>query len=191
MSDVLELVALSGSLRAGSFNRALVRALPELAPAGLRFTPLEWGHLPVYSGDLEHDGLPPEPVRELQRRIRASDGLIISTPEYNHGVPGGLKNLVDWLSRGPAPHGLFQVPVGILGASDGTIGTTRAQAALRQTLAALNAPTMPFPQVLVAKAHEKIDAEGKLRHEPTREFIRTWLVEVERWMRRFPASERR
>jgi chromate reductase len=105
-------------------------------------------------------------------------------------MPGGLKNAIDWLSRGPSPHGLDGVPSAMLGASNGTIGTTRSQARLRQTLAALNSPAMPQPQVLVARAQDKIDAEGKLTDESTRNFIRGWLVEVERWMRRFPRGER-
>lgn len=189
MAEPLRLVALCGSLRAASFNRALLAALPALAPDGLTIEVLEWRHLPVFDEDLEHDG-PPADVRALQQRVRASDGLIIATPEYNHGVPGGLKNVLEWLSRGPMPHGLYEVPTAILGASSGTIGTTRAQAILRQILVACNAPTMPFPQVLVALAQEKFDAAGTLADEATRTFLRAWLVEVERWMRRFPRSAR-
>lgn len=188
MAEPLRLVSLCGSLRGGSFNRALLAALPPLAPDGLTFELLEWRHLPLFDEDLEDDG-PPAEVRELQRQVRASDGLIIATPEYNHGVPGGLKNLLDWLSRGPMPHGLYGVPTAILGASNGTIGTTRAQAILRQTLAACNAPTMPFPQVLVARAQDKFDQAGTLTDEPTRKFLQAWLAEVERWMRRFPRAE--
>lgn len=190
MAETLRLVTLCGSLRAASYNRSLIRVLPELAPKALKFEELEWDHLPVYNGDLETDGMPPKIVRELQERIRASDGVVIATPEYNHSVPGGLKNALDWLSRGPAPHAFYQVPTAILGASDGTIGTTRAQAILRQTLATLNSPTLPFPQVLVANAHTKVDAQGVLTDESTRSFMAKWLVEVERWMRRFPRAER-
>jgi len=188
-TSVLELVAISGSLRAASYNSALLRNLPELAPAGLRFTVHSIAEIPVFNHDLEVQGMPPA-VTRLHQAIRGSDGLVIATPEYNHGVPGGLKNAVDWLSRGPMPHGLYRIPTAILGASDGMIGTTRSQAALRQSLAALNAPTLPFPQVLVSFAQNKIDATGRLTDEPTREFIRQWLVEVERWMRRFPKTER-
>ncbi len=189
MPDTLELVMISGSLRTGSYNTALLTNLPDLAPAGLRFRRLDITPLPVYNGDLEVNGLP-ETVTLLQREIRASDGLIIATPEYNHGVPGSLKNAIDWLSRGAPPHGLFGVPSAILGASDGMVGTARAQPHLRPTLATLNSPTMPFPQVLVSHAHRKIDADGRLTDEPTREFIRGWLVQVEIWMRRFPKSGR-
>ena len=190
MADALHLVALCGSLRKGSYNRSLLATLPPLAPEGMTIEVLEWGHLPVLNTDLEIDGVPPAEVRALQQRIRASDGLLICTPEYNHSIPGGLKNAIDWLSRGPMPHGLFEVPTAILGASDGTIGTTRAQAILRQTLATLNAPAMPFPQVLMATAQKKFDAEGKLTDDATREFLRTYLVAVARWMRRFPRAER-
>lgn len=189
MADLIELVAISGSLRAASYNSALLRNLPELAPATLRFTVHSIAEIPVFNQDLEAQGMPPA-VTQLHRAIRESDGLVIATPEYNHGVPGGLKNAIDWLSRGPMPHGLFGIPTAILGASDGMIGTARAQYALRQTLTTLNAPTLLFPQVLVSHVQHKIDAAGRLTDEPTREFIRQWLVEVERWMRRFPKTER-
>ncbi len=190
MPAPLNLVTISGSLRRGSFNTALLENIPELAPAGMSFRRLEIRDLPVLNEDLETDGLPPEAVRALQRDIRASDGIIIATPEYNHGVPGGLKNAIDWLSRGPSPHGMDGVPCAMLGASNGTIGTTRAQAQLRVTLAALNSPALPQPQVLVARAQDKIDENGRITDESTRKFIGHWLVEVERWMRRFPRSER-
>lgn len=190
MTDTLELVALSGSLRAGSYNTALLRALLELAPATLQFTLHTIAGIPVYNGDDEHAHGLPEAVIALRKAIRQSDGLVIATPEYNHGVPGGLKNAIDWCSRPPAPHGLFGVPTAILGASDGMIGTARAQYALRQTLVTLNAPTLPFPQVLVAQAQHKINADGRLTDEATRTFIASWLVDVDRWMRRFPRSER-
>lgn len=190
MTDRLELVALSGSLRAGSYNTALLRALPELAPRTLRFTLHTIAGIPVYNGDDEDaTGLPPAVVA-LRAAIRQSDGLVIATPEYNNGVPGPLKNALDWCSRPPAPHGLDGVPTAILGASDGMFGTARSQHALRQSLVALNAPTFTIPQMLVAQAQHKIDATGKLTHEATRGFLTLWLIEVERWMRRFPKSER-
>ncbi len=189
MADTLNLVTISGSLRSGSYNTMLLRALPALAPPALRFTALDWSAVPIYNGDVEKAGIP-EVVRGLHAAVRGSDGLIIATPEYNHGVPGPLKNVLDWLSVGKSPHGLYGVPVAVCGCSNGTIGTTRSQAMLRQTLAALNAPALPFPQVLVATAQDRFDAEGKLTHEATREFVATWLVEVERWMRKFPRGER-
>jgi chromate reductase, NAD(P)H dehydrogenase (quinone) len=190
VAEVLQLVALSGSLRAGSYNTALLRALPELAPPTLHFTLHTIAGIPVYNGDDEDaTGLPPAVVA-LRAAIRRSDGLVIATPEYNNGIPGPLKNALDWCSRPPAPHGLDGIPTAILGASDGAFGTARSQHALRQTLVALNAPTFTIPQMLVAQAQHKIDATGKLTDEATRGFLTLWLLEVERWMRRFPKSER-
>ena len=190
MAETLELIALSGSLRTASYNTALLRALPELAPPTLRFTLHTIAGIPVYNGDDEDaDGLPPAVVA-LRNAIRGSDGLVIATPEYNNGVPGPLKNALDWCSRPPEPHGLNGIPTAILGASNGIFGTARAQHALRQSLVALNAPTFLLPQILVGTAQNKVDAAGNLTDETTRGFIKGWLVEVERWMRRFPKSER-
>jgi len=185
MTQSLSLVALCGSLRRASYNAALLRFLPEVFSDAVTLTRLEWRGLPIYDGDDEEANGIPEQAKALQRAIRASDGLVIVSPEYNHGMPGGIKNAIDWLSRGPMPHGLFGVPTVILGASDGPIGTYRAQAMMRQTLAQLNAPTMPSPQVLVGNAQDKFDENLVLVHEPTRKFLTTWATEVERWMRRF------
>ncbi|MCA9764410.1 MAG: NAD(P)H-dependent oxidoreductase [Gemmatimonadetes bacterium] len=187
MTRPLSLVTLSGSLRERSFNSALLRALPEFFPDHVTLTRLEWRGLPVLDVDDEQaHGLPAQ-VRELQQQIRAADGLIIATPEYNHGVPGGLKNALDWLSRGPMPHGLYGVPTAILGASNGPIGTFRAQAMLRQTLAALNAPTLPQPQVLVGNAQDRFDDSLTLVDAATRKFIAGWAEAVVTWMERFRA----
>jgi len=190
LPEPLNLVTLSGSLRRGSFNTVLLRALPDLALPTLRFTMHTLAGIPIYNGDDEEaHGLPPAVVA-LRNAIRGSDGLIIATPEYNNGVPGPLKNALDWCSRPPEPHGLNGIPTAILGASDGVIGTARGQHALRQSLVALNAPTLALPQVLVGRAQTKVDASGTLTDEATRSFIAGWLLEVERWMRRFPKSER-
>ena len=188
MSEVLHLVAISGSLRAGSYNTALLRNLLEMTPPSLKITIHGIGEIPLFNEDVEAQGTPAA-VAALHRAIRASDGVIIATPEYNHGIPGVLKNTLDWLSRGQ-PHGFYGVPSALIGGSNGMIGTTRSQAATRQTLAALNSPCLPQPQVLVSLVQKKIDANGRLTDEPTRAFIDGWLVEVERWMRRFPRGER-
>lgn len=189
MARPLEVVAVCGSLRTRSYNRGLLRAMLEVAPPTLRLSELDWAALPVFNGDLEHPA-PPEPVERLQQQIRSADGVLIVTPEYNHGIPGGLKNLIDWMSRGPHPHAFFGVPAAIAGASNGMIGTARCQLALRNTLATLNVPTMPFPGVLVSNCKEKFDDQRTLTHEPTRTFLADWLPHVERWMRRFPKEER-
>lgn len=190
MPEALDIVTICGSLRSRSYNRGLVRALVELAPPTMRFRELDWSALPVYNGDLEHPAMP-ELVVDLQAQLRSADGVVIVTPEYNHGIPGGLKNLIDWMSRGAPPHAFFGVPVAIAGASNGMIGTARCQLALRNTMATLNAPTLPFPQVLVSNCKERFDEERRLTHEPTRSFVADWTREVERWMRRFPREASR
>lgn len=190
MPEPLNIVAICGSLRSNSYNRGLLRAMIERSPATMRWTELDWSALPVFNGDLEHPA-PPEVVGRLQQQVRAADGVVIVTPEYNHGIPGGLKNLLDWLSRGGGPpHALFGIPAAIAGASDGMIGTARCQLALRNTLATLNVPTMPWPGVLVSNCEQRFDDDRILIHEPTSKFLTTWLVDVEKWMRRFPRSER-
>ncbi len=190
MAAPLSLVGFSGSLRAGSHNTALLRTVQAMLPADVTLEILDWRDVPVFNEDLEV-GEPPRPasVTRIREAVRASDGIIIATPEYNHGVPGGLKNLIDWLSRGPMPHGFFGIPSAILGASNGMIGTTRAQYHLRQTLVALNSPTLPAPQVLVSNADVKF-TDGALVHDATRQFVAGWIAEMARWMRRFPKSER-
>ncbi|MEO5798762.1 MAG: NADPH-dependent FMN reductase [Gemmatimonadales bacterium] len=186
--EVLHLVGFSGSLRAASYNSALLREVVAMLPATVRITVHSIADIPLFNEDVEEQGTP-EPVLALHRAIRASDGVVLATPEYNHGIPGVLKNTLDWMSRG-TPHAFYGVPTALLGASNGFIGTTRSQAATRQTLAALNSPCLPFPQVLVSRVQDKIDANLRLTDESTRKFIHIWLVEVERWMRRFPRSER-
>lgn len=185
MPEPLNIVAICGSLRSQSYNRGLLRAIIERSPDTLRWTELDWSALPVFNGDLEEPAPPGEVVR-LQQQLRGADGVVIVTPEYNHGIPGGLKNLIDWMSRGAHPHAFFGLPAAIAGASDGMIGTARCQLALRNTLATLNVATMPFPGVLVSNCEKRFDESRRLTHDATSAFLKTWLVDVERWMRRFP-----
>lgn len=183
MTDVLNLVAVCGSLRSRSYNRGLLRAMLERTTPTMRFTELDWSALPVYNGDLEHPA-PPQVVTDLQQQLRASDGVLIVTPEYNHNIPGGLKNFIDWMSRGKPPHAFSGLPGAIAGASDGMIGTARCQLSLRNTLATLNVAVMPFPGVLVSNCKEKFDEARELTDEPTKKFLSEWMVTLEQWMRK-------
>lgn len=159
-------VALAGSLRRESFNRKLLLAAGDLSPEGLRLVPATLRGLPVYDADVEAAGVPPI-VLELARIIADADGLLLACPEYNHGIPGGLKNALDWLSRKGSGVPFRGKPVAIMGASAGVVGTARAQAQLRQVLYAMGARVLPPPEVLVGQAQNKFDDQGRLTDEST------------------------
>jgi chromate reductase len=180
----LNVLAFAGSLRRGSYNRALLRALSEVAPAGVTISIFEIDGVPLYNEDVEAAGVP-GPVEEFRRVVREADGVLIATPEYNHGVPGVTKNAVDWLSRPPRRSPLDRKPVAILGASPGITGTARGQSQLRQAFEFTNCYCMPQPEILVFKAHEKFDAEGRLTDEMTRELLGKFLVAFKEWISHF------
>lgn len=184
MADTLRIVGLAGSLRSGSLNRALLRAAAEIAPAGLKIEPFDLIDVPLYNGDVEADGDPPA-VAALKQAIAAADGVLFATPEYNHGVPAVMKNAVDWASRPPRGAALGGKPVGIIGASPGMTGSARGQSQLRQAFEFTNSFCMPQPELLVFKAHEKFDAEGRLMDEATRTYLARYLEAFESWVRRF------
>ena len=188
-SRVLEVVGIAGSLRRGSLNRALLRAAVESAPAGLRITPHDLADVPLYNGDVEASGVPPA-VLALRDAIRRSDGLLIATPEYNHGVPGVLKNAIDWLSRPPRDSALDGAVAAIMGASPGMTGTARSQTQLRQAFVFTNTYALLQPEVLVGRAHEKFDADGRLTDDKTRQFLRTFLERFMELMARFARGTR-
>lgn len=169
----VSILVIPGSLRRGSFNRALARAAVEVIPAGTTAAIAEIHDVPLYDGDVEAQGFP-EPVRVLRERIRAADAVLIVTPEYNYSVPGVLKNAIDWVSRG-ADQPLKNKPVAICGASNGGWGTVRAQLALRPTLTTLSARTLAKPELMVSNAQEKFDGELKLTDERTRDGLRKLL----------------
>ncbi|MEV0055925.1 NAD(P)H-dependent oxidoreductase [Saccharopolyspora shandongensis] len=178
--DRLRALGVAGSLRTGSYNRALLRAAVELSPPAMTIEPFELDHIPLFNYDVEQRG-DPEPVARFKHAIADADALLIATPEYQQGVPGVLKNALDWASRPPGKSVLQDKPVAIIGASPGMTGTARAQTQLRQTLAYNNCPTLMRPEVLVARAHEKFDAEGRLTDEDAIKFLRELLVAFSDW----------
>lgn len=175
----VHVVGIAGSLRTKSFNRSLIAAAVELAPASMHIEVADLRPIPLYDADLQELGWPPA-VAELRERVRAADALLISTPEYNHSVPGVLKNAIDWLSRGPESP-ISGKPLAIMGASNGGFGSVRAQLALRQVADGSGMVAMPRPEVLVSKAQEKIDASGVLVDEKTRHSIASLLRALEAW----------
>jgi chromate reductase len=165
----LQFVSLLGSLRKGSFNAAIARALPELVPVGISISALESvASLPYYDADIQANGFPAA-VLDMAKKIEAADGIIIVTPEYNYSVPGALKNALDWLSR-VSPQPFAGKPVAIQTASGGIFGGARAQYHLRQILVFLDAYVLNKPEVMVGQAPTKIE-NGKLVDATTRDFI--------------------
>jgi chromate reductase, NAD(P)H dehydrogenase (quinone) len=180
----VRILGFAGSLRAASYNRALLRTVQEIAPAGMIIDAFDLAAIPLYNGDVEAAG-DPAPVTEFKNAIRAADAILVVTPEYNHGVPGVLKNAIDWASRPPRDSPLGGKPAGILGASPGMVGSARAQTQLRQAFTFTNTPVMPQPEILVGRAHEKFDAAGHLTDDVTRKFLGAWLAAFRVWIGRF------
>lgn len=181
------IVAFAGSLRRGSYNRALIHAAVELAPDGMTIEPIEIGELPFFNADLEAEGDPPSVVA-FQAAVRQADGILIATPEYNDGIPAVLTNTIDWGSRLPGRSPLIGKPVAVMGASPSQIGTARAQLHLRQLLAHVQARILPPPELLVARAHERFDARLRLKDEGTRKMLGELLVRFSRWIARERAA---
>ncbi len=140
--------------------------------------------VPLYNGDVEAQGDPPG-VAAFKQAILGADAVLFVTPEYNHGVPGVMKNAVDWASRPPRGAPLGGKPVGIIGASPGQTGSARGQSQLRQAFEFTNSYCMPQPEILVFRAHEKFDADGRLTDEPTRKFLSAYLEAFVAWVGRF------
>ena len=178
---------IAGSLRKASHNRSLLRAAQELAPPEMEIRIFDrMADIPLYNEDVEAVG-EPELVGALRRAIAEADALLVATPEYNHGVPGVLKNAIDWASRPLRGSVLQGKPTAILGASPGLTGTARAQTQLRQAFILTGQLVVVQPEILVYRAHEKFDAEGKLTDAKTRELVGKLLVELAEWTRKAKA----
>ena len=182
----MRLLGIAGSFREGSYNRALLRAAAELAPPGVVLEEHDIRGLPFYDGDLEAAG-DPEPVTKLKDAIRQADGLVIATPEYNRGIPGGLKNAIDWASRPALASPLAAKRVAIMGASTGRGGTARAQQQLREALGFPRAVVIEEPEVLVPEAYLHFDEHGELADGETRAEIAELLAELTRMPARVAA----
>jgi len=174
-----------GSLRRGSFNRMALRAAEELAPEGMSFETGDIGAFPLYNEDVRRQGFPP-PVETAREKLRAADAVLFVTPEYNYSVPGVLKNAIDWASR-PPDQPFAGKPAALMGASPGMHGTARAQYHLRQVCVYLNMFLVNQPEVLIAAADKKFDAEGRLTDETTRKIVAHLMQALADWTERLRA----
>jgi len=181
----ITVLAFAGSLRRASYNRGLIRAAASVAPAGITIQVHDaLGALPLYNQDVEDAGEPPAVVA-FKRAIEAADALLVATPEYNHGVPGVLKNAIDWASRPRASSPLTDKPIAVMGASPGRGSTARAQAQLRDTFVFTGACVMPQPELLVGAAAHLFDPDGNVTDEQLLasianlvEALRAWTIRL-------------
>ena len=180
-----KILGISGSLRRASSNTGLLRALQSMAPGHATVEIATLHGIPLFNEDDEAASGRPEAVQALQERIRNADGVVIACPEYNFSFTGVLKNANDWLSRGGSPFRWKRV--GIIGAGGGQfVGTARAQYHLRQNLQALQAITMPRPEVFVNHNEEKFDADGNLTDAETQRYLAKWLEAFLEWVEKRP-----
>jgi len=172
--DAATILAISGSLREGSYNSALIRACIAHAPEGMRIEQADIGSLPLFSEDEE--AAFPEEVQRLKERIRAADGILVSTPEYNRSIPGVLKNAIDWTSRPYGDNAWAGKPVCVMGATISGTGTALAQYDLKKAMLYLDALVIGQPEFYMSAAHEKFDDAGNLSDEETGAHIRKMLA---------------
>jgi len=183
--DQTRILGFAGSLRRASYNRGLIRAASELAPTGIVVDIFDLAGIPLYNQDVEDAGEPPSVVA-LKRAIAEADALLVATPEYNHGVPGVLKNAIDWASRPRITSPLRDKAVAVVGASPGQGSTARAQAQLRDAFVFTGACVMPQPELLIAAAASHFDDDGNLTDPAMRasllelvEALRSWTLRID------------
>jgi chromate reductase, NAD(P)H dehydrogenase (quinone) len=169
-------IGICGSLRKGSYNRTVLQQLPRLAPAGMSISEAPpFAAFPLYNADIQTTTGFPAPVNALAEAIRAADGVIFCTPEYNFSLPGGLKNAIDWVSR-LQNQPFAGKPVAIQSTSPGPLGGGRVQYDLRRMMVFLDALTLNKPEIFVGSCASRFDEKtGTLRDEATRDLIRQQL----------------
>ena len=182
MTTPIHVLGFAGSLRRTAYNRALLQATGELLPEGMTLEIFDLAPIPLYNGDVEAQG-DPEPVRDFKQRIIAADALLIVTPEFNYSISGVLKNALDWASRPARAMPTAGKPAAIMGAG-GRFGTVRAQVHLRYIALEMQMLLLGKPEIMIQRAREKFDAEGRLTDEATRDEIRALLVALAAWTRR-------
>jgi len=184
MADAVDVLVICGSLRKGSFNRMLANALPALKPAEMNLVeapPI--GTLPLYNADVQAAGVPPE-VAALVDAVRAADGVLFVSPEYNWTIPGTIKNAVDWVSR-VKDQPWANKPIAIQSAAPGLLGGARMQYHLRQSMTSVEALILIRPEVFVNLAPRKFDEKtGELTDQPTRDIVKQQLEAFVKFIRK-------
>ena len=178
MADrTLNVVSICGSLRKGSYNRMVMQALPGLAPQGMQIKEApSYDRFPLYNADVQNSSGFPAEVTTLAATIRDADGVIFVTPEYNFGIPGPLKNAIDWVSRLP-DQPFAGKPIALQSASPGPLGGGRVQYDMRRSMVFLDALTLNKPEIFIGNCAQRIDEKtGQITDAPTRDFIKQQLA---------------
>ena len=175
----MKILGIAGSLRKGSYNKALIRAAITLVPDDFEIEIYDISGIPLYNQDLS-DADYPVSVKDFKEAITGCDGILIAAPEYNYSLPGVLKNAIDWVSRPADNSPLNKKPLAIIGASTGIGGTIRSQLHLRQVALFVNMYDMKKPEVLVTRAQEKFDEELQLIDEPLKDHLKKFLLAFKR-----------
>lgn len=173
---MINILGFAGSLRHGSYNRALLRMALKLVPEDVRMDIFDLEGIPVFNADLEK--CMPQKVIDFKEQIKAADAIVIATPEYNYSIPGILKNAIDWASRPSGDNSFKGKPVAIMSASTGMLGGARAQYHLRQSFVYLDMHPVNKPEVIVTFAPQKFNAEGNLTDERAQELIKQLLMSL-------------
>ncbi len=183
---VINILGFAGSLRKGSYNRALLTAAQDLTPRDASLEIFDLEGIPPFSQDLESQM--PEKVKEFTNKIKSADAILFVTPEHNYSIPGVLKNAIDWASRPHGDNSFEGKPAAIMSASTGMLGGARAQYHLRQVCVYLNMFPVNKPEVFVSFAGQKFDALGALADEKTKEFVKGLLEALIGWTKRLKAE---
>jgi len=178
----ISILGFAGSLRKGSYNKALLTAALAMVPKGATLEIFDLEGIPPFNQD--QDTQPPVRVKEFKAKIRAADAILIATPEYNYSIPGVLKNAIDWASRPYGDNVFNDKPVAVMGASIGMLGTARAQYHLRQSFVFLNMHPLNGPEVMVPFAADKIDQHGNVTDQKTKEKVKELLESLVAWTRK-------
>ena len=179
MAELTKILGFAGSIRHGSYNRALIRTAVELCPQGASIDVFNLDGFPLFSQDYEKN--PPPSVVEFKKKIMKSDALLIATPEHNYTIPSVLTNAMEWASRPYGDNSFKNKPVAIMSASTGMIAGARAQYHLRQSLVFLEMFPLNQPEVMVPDCADKIDEGGLVHDELTREKIIELLRALIAW----------
>jgi chromate reductase len=184
MTDTLKVLTICGSLRKGSYNAALIGMAPKLAPAALSFHAApSFADMPIYNFDIQSSSGFPASAVAWADAIRAADGILIASPEYNWTIPGGLKNAIDWVSR-MKEQPFAGKPIAVQSAAGGLLGGSRMQYHLRQSLISLDVHWLGRPEVIVSFAAQKFDAATlELKDQTALDMIKAQLAGFEKLIR--------